>query len=553
MSSPQGNIPASASNTSLASTLDSVEWKEKLKLARGVVLPRPPNDKLKVAYLSTNKAFVALCVFFSTAAFITGIILFMYGTNNWWYWIFSFIGVFASMVTYFIVIVLGRGFDFDTHDSVIKQVRDNTEDPFAPSVDILLPVCGEDLSVLQNTWSYVSKIRHNGTLKVYVLDDSDSPDVKELSGFFGFHYLVRDNRPHMKKAGNLRSAFTKTDGEFFVIFDADFCPRPDFLEETLGRMKADPTIAIFQTPQFFEQRKEQNYVEKGAGAVQELFYRLIQPARNSARTSLFSKYTPAHGAICVGSCAVYRRAALEPFGGTAEVEHSEDVRTGFMATSAGYHVEYAPINLATGVCPTTQRAFFSQQYRWASGSTTLGTSKVFWETKLGAVRRISYMSGMMFYLTSLMSIITGPIISQVLIWAYPKMILYYNISFAIPGIILIQLLLPIWSAQLWPFSAFFSLASQNWAYTWAIKDRLLGTVGQWSPTGNVGKKSQMSIKFRNARMAAFVVVFGTWISMFTGAFLQMFLWNRIEWFNVLPMMAITSLHNVMYIPFIFNI
>jgi hypothetical protein len=87
MSSPQGNIPTSASNTSLASTLDSVEWKEKLKLARGVVLPRPPNDKLKVAYLSTNKAFVALCVFLSTAAFITGIILFMYGTNNWWYWI----------------------------------------------------------------------------------------------------------------------------------------------------------------------------------------------------------------------------------------------------------------------------------------------------------------------------------------------------------------------------------------------------------------------------------------------------------------------------------
>jgi len=518
-----------------------------------MVLPRAPNDKLKVSYLSTNKALIAVIVFFSMGAFIAGLTLFMKGTGQWWYWALCFTSVFASILTYIVVVILGRGFDYEKHAEVIETVRNNTEDPFCPSVDILLPVCGEEMCVLKNTWDHVSKIRHNGVLKIHVLDDSDSPSVKKLASDFGFNYHVRDNRPFMKKAGNLRSAFGKTDGEFFVIFDADFCPRVDFLEETLGRMKGDPTIAILQTPQFFEQREEQNYVERGAGAVQELFYRLIQSGRNSARKSIFKKYEPSYASICVGSCAIYRRESLEPFGGTAEVEHSEDVRTGFLATSAGYHVEYVPLVLAAGVCPTTQRAFFSQQYRWASGSTTLGTTGVFWKTELGFVRRMCYMSGMLFYFTSMLSHFLGPVISQTLIWGFPHLIMYYNISFAIPGFILIQILLPLWSSQMWPFSAFFTLASQSWAYTWAIKDRLFNTVGTWSPTGNVGKKSQMAIKFRNARFAAAFIMFGNLISIFVGSVLQIVLWKNIEWFNVLPMLVLSTFYGSLYTPFIFNI
>lgn len=79
----------------------------------------------------------------------------------------------------------------------------------------------------------------------------------------------------MKKAGNLRYAFARTSGDFIVILDADFCPRPDFLWETLPYM-LDPSIAIVQTPQFFRYRREQRWVERGAGMVQELFYRVVQ-------------------------------------------------------------------------------------------------------------------------------------------------------------------------------------------------------------------------------------------------------------------------------------
>lgn len=87
--------------------------------------------------------------------------------------------------------------------------------------------------------------------------------------------IRRDNRPELKKAGNLRNAFAQTSGDMIAIFDADFCPRADFLRETLPYF-VDPEIGILQTPQFFRRREEQTWVEQGAGASQEVFYRMIQ-------------------------------------------------------------------------------------------------------------------------------------------------------------------------------------------------------------------------------------------------------------------------------------
>lgn len=88
----------------------------------------------------------------------------------------------------------------------------------------------------------------------------------------------RPNRPELKKAGNLRYAFAQTSSEILAIFDADFCPRPDFLSETVPYFM-DPSIGIVQTPQYFRWRKEQTWVEQGAGVSQELFYRMVQVRR----------------------------------------------------------------------------------------------------------------------------------------------------------------------------------------------------------------------------------------------------------------------------------
>lgn len=115
----------------------------------------------------------------------------------------------------------------------------------------------------------------------------------------------RPNRPELKKAGNLRYAFSRTSSEAIVIFDADFCPRADFLRETIPYLM-DPKIGIIQTPQYFRWREEQTWIEQGAGVTQEFFYRLVQvgtPETTQALLHLLAKPQ---------STAVFPRCTLAP-------------------------------------------------------------------------------------------------------------------------------------------------------------------------------------------------------------------------------------------------
>ena len=104
--------------------------------------------------------------------------------------------------------------------------------------------------------------------------------VQSLAKRFDFNYVCRPNRPELKKSGNLRYAFAQTSGDFFAVFDADFCPRPDFFAETMPYLLADNKRAILQTPQFFRSLGTQVWIEQGAGAFQEYTYRLMQPCRD---------------------------------------------------------------------------------------------------------------------------------------------------------------------------------------------------------------------------------------------------------------------------------
>lgn len=244
------------------------------------------------------------------------------------------------------------------------------------------------MAILENTYKYVQKLEYpEGKMKVWVLDDGGQPEVAVLASQYGFNYICRDDRGRLKKAGNLRWAFARTSGDFFVIYDADFCPRHDYLTELIPRMQADSNIAIIQTPQYFRTTDEQTWVERGAGAVQELFYRYIQVNRNKWG-----------GAICVGSNATYRRSALVDTGGTAEVGASEDVHTGFYAVDHGWRLDYVPLNLACGICPDTPRAFFSQQVRWCQGSTSLLLNWHFWRSNLTWAQKVSRSLAFFFFL-----------------------------------------------------------------------------------------------------------------------------------------------------------
>ncbi|HLK42314.1 MAG TPA: cellulose synthase catalytic subunit, partial [Thermoleophilia bacterium] len=274
-----------------------------------------------------------------------------------WFW--SYVPFLVFTILYFListVVTIGTpDFDLDGHRNLVRSWRPAVY----PTVDVLLPVCGEPIAVLRNTWTHVARMaeRYPGTVTAFVLDDSNSTELRRMAREFGFVYAGRPNRGWYKKAGNLLYGYRISHGDFILLLDADFAPRPDMLDETLPHMMADPTLGIVQTPQFFRVLDHQNWLERGAGAVQELFYRSVQ-------TSL-SHYD---GAICVGTCALYRRAALDDNSGMTLIEHSEDVHTGFDLYLRGWRLKYLPIALSAGVCPDNVPAYVNQQYRWCSGN-----------------------------------------------------------------------------------------------------------------------------------------------------------------------------------------
>lgn len=286
-----------------------------------------------------------------------------------------------------------------------------------------------------------------------------------------------------------------------------------------------PKTAIVQTPQYFRITGKQTWVEQGAGAVQELFYRVVQINRNRWGAS-----------ICVGSNAVYRREALVEVGGTAEIGFSEDVHTGFYAVTRGWQVRYLPLCLACGVCPDTPRAFFSQQMRWCMGSTTLLTNMDFWRSNLGVIQKVCYLSGMMYYTAISTSIFINPLPGILMIWIRPDFVHYYNLAFAIPSIVYSVIAIRFWSRASFGFNAQFIMVIQSYAYLTAIKDRLFGRALAWAPSGDV--KAHKNNKYRNMRILCVCWMTTTLMMLITGVAYRIA--TGLGWYNCLPVLLLNG-------------
>ncbi len=222
----------------------------------------------------------------------------------------------------------------------------------APTIDVLIPVFGEPLEVIEAT-AVAARDMHLAH-RTWVCDDGRSDAVRDLCARIGVSYLRRHDDAGAK-AGNVNRALGRTDGEYVVLFDADHVPHPDFLVVCLPQL-VDPDVAFVQTPQWYRNH-DGNFVANAAAESQRLFYELISPGKNRF-----------NAAFHVGTNAVFRRRALEDVGGFFEGSQSEDIWTSVRLHQRGWKSIYLPQVVAHGLSPTTIDAYMRQQARWASGS-----------------------------------------------------------------------------------------------------------------------------------------------------------------------------------------
>ncbi|MET8554079.1 cellulose synthase catalytic subunit [Streptomyces sp. NPDC004959] len=451
----------------------AAEWRRAVAHSHGL-LPQPPDDREKYSYAQRNRWVLTLGSFISFACL--GLSQLMFTASSPWFWVMMPLLAFV-VVDYLLSFVLdsfSKDFDLKKHRALVRSWR-----PAAyPSVDVFLPVCGEPIEVLHNTWTHVRALSgtYAGPVEVHVLDDADDADVARMAADFGFHYVVRPNRGWFKKAGNLRYAFERTHGEHILILDADFAPRADLLDELLPHMDEE-RVAIVQSPQFFRIVDRQNWIERGAGAVQEQFYRSVQTSREDK-----------DGSICVGSCAVYRRSALDEIGGISLIEHSEDMYTGFDLRALGWKLRYVPVALSAGVCPDTAGAFHNQQYRWCMGSLSLLTSKSFWHMDLRLMTRLCYVSGFLYYLQTALLTFIAPLIPLSLLLLRPDLLRAQAGLLILPSVFYVTLVLPLWHRAPYRLEAWAVRIMYGWSHVFAVWDVLRGRPMGWKPTGSDGAK-----------------------------------------------------------------
>lgn len=442
-----------------------------------VVLPLPPNNEEK--YSRTWRAMpLLISVLIIGFSFITMSQVFM---EVYHAAALPFVAFTALYVGYQAISLnvnfTGKGFDLAAHVALVA----NWSPSRYPSVDIYLPVYTEPPELLANTWRAVARLTlaYPGDVIPYVLDDGASEVTQALATEFNFTYVVRPNRGEYNKAGNLRHAFTHTSGDVFVVLDADFAPSPDFLAETMPYFD-DTDVAIVQTPQFFRTRPNQSWVERGAGSLQEIFFRAIQVTRNQFGA-----------AMCVGSNVVYRRASLQRFGGISQVSYAEDVHTGLEALRYGWKLAYIPVCLAAGICPDNVNAYARQQYRWGAGTLSVGFTRRLWAADAVSLRaKLAYFSGSIYNIFTAATVFVSPVIPIVMLLSTPASIQLSNWIILLPAILTGFVLYPLWHMNDYRLrDALPLLMLRGWSNALAIWDYFRGKIMSWQPTG--GKVSPL--------------------------------------------------------------
>lgn len=377
----------------------------------------------------------------------------------------------------------------------------NPHDGRYPSVDIFLPTCGESLEILRNTYEHVVAMSWPGRLSVYVLDDAAREEVHDLSASFGFDYVVRPDRGHLRKAGNLRNACRISGGELIVIFDADFCPRADFLGHLVPYLD-DPQVAIVQSPQCFATTESMGWIQRTAGATQEFFYRWVLPSRDRIGA-----------ANCVGTSAIYRRSALDRVGGFAEIEHSEDLHTGRHVQQAGYTIRYVPVVLSRGLCPSDLAGFLNQQYRWCQGTLTRirsipemrqpgipslpeearGSRSAVTKGQAQSLRqRIARWAGVLYYITTALNVFLLFLPGVIMAAFYPEDVRPVQLVPFLLGLWVYVVLFPLVSRTRWRFEVLRIQMAYSYAHAVAIWHKVIGREIGWVPTGVIGKSNSLA-------------------------------------------------------------
>ncbi|MEJ8278247.1 glycosyltransferase family 2 protein [Pseudonocardia spirodelae] len=230
----------------------------------------------------------------------------------------------------------------------------------------------EPVEMVRATLEAARRIRHAGTLDVWLLDEGDDADVRRMCAEIGVRHFSRKGTAGYNTDGGFFAARTKhgnynawvhAEGHRYDVFlsvDPDHVPLPNYAERMLGYFR-DPDVAFVVGPQCYANCD--TFVTRAAESQQFPFHSLIQRAANAYGIPML-----------VGTNNAVRIDALLTVGGLHD-SITEDMATGLALharrnpwTGARWRSVYTPDVVAVGEGPSSWTDYFSQQLRWSRGT-----------------------------------------------------------------------------------------------------------------------------------------------------------------------------------------
>lgn len=224
---------------------------------------------------------------------------------------------------------------------------------YQPLVDVFIPTHSEPIEMIRRTVIGCQAIEYSNK-RVYILDDGNRSEIKELACKLNCLYISRTKNIHAK-AGNINNALSQTNGELVAMFDADCIPLRNFLTRTVGFFQ-EQEVGLVNTAQSFYNA---DMFKHNAMSLMEQsdFFRSTQSGRDRFNALL-----------CFGTCFVVRRSAMEKIGGIPIETLSEDWATSIKLQAAGYKTYALDETLGNGTVAESMGEYLQQRIRWTHGT-----------------------------------------------------------------------------------------------------------------------------------------------------------------------------------------
>lgn len=261
-------------------------------------------------------------------------------------------------------------YGFNAYLLIVLYMRHRRRRPSCPPMDdypavtVQLPIYNERY-VISRAISALARLDWpHDRLQIQILDDSTdntSDIVRRQVAFYrrqGLNILqLRRTERAGFKAGAMNEAMSSAQGEFVAIFDADFCPQPDFLQRLVPCLVADPGLA---------------FVQARWGHTNDTFSFLTLAQSLALDGHFVIEHTAHEGAGLLttfnGTGGVWRARAIRECGGWDPGQLTEDVDLSYRAQLAGWRGCTLSDVAVPAELPVQLAAFKRQQTRWAKGN-----------------------------------------------------------------------------------------------------------------------------------------------------------------------------------------